>query len=126
LQQEPRFLSQNSRAQSVINVSSASSSSAVAHTELYFQTRKQLADVEDLLEQVSSEIHDPQRTEEEKVVLRNVQNELEDVEERINKSLERNEAKGVQIARQNRENRERRRSGVPVRQDSGKCEFFGG
>lgn len=119
LQQEPRWLNQNPRAQSVINVPSASSSSAIAHTEVYFQTRKQLSDVEDLLEQVSSEIHDPQKTEEEKVVLRSVQKELKDVEERINKSLERNEAKGVQIARQNPENRERRRSKVPLRQDSG-------
>lgn len=114
---QPRWIS---RAQSVSSVPFASSSAVVIAPAMYCQGQKSLADVQDLLEQVNAEIGDPLRTDENKNVLRNVQAELEAVEERILKSIERNEAKGVQnvlaesVLREHQEARERRRS----RQDS--------
>ncbi len=95
---EPRWITPHPRAQSVMSMPVASSSSAVVAPEMYVQGHKSLADVQDLLEQVNSEIDDLQRDENEKNVLRNIQAELEDVEERILKSIERNGAKGVQNA----------------------------
>ncbi|KAE8441961.1 hypothetical protein EG329_004128 [Mollisiaceae sp. DMI_Dod_QoI] len=95
---EPRWNTPHPRAQSVMSMPVASSSYAVVAPEMYVQGQKSLADVQDLLEQVNSEIDDLQRDENEKNVLRNIQAELEDVEERILKSIERNGAKGVQNA----------------------------
>jgi hypothetical protein len=109
-----------SRAHSVSSVPFASSSAVVIAPAMYFQGQKSLADVQDLLEQLNAEIDDALRSGENKKVLRNVQDELEAVEERILKSIERNEAKGVQnvlaesVLREHQEVRERRRS----RQDS--------
>lgn len=106
----------NSRTQSVTDVHVTTSNSAVVDPEIYIQTQKQLVNVQGLLDEVSSELNDPRRSEDEKAVLRDIQNELEAVEERILKSIERNEVKGVQnalaqsILREHREIRQIRRS----------------
>jgi hypothetical protein len=94
---------------------------------MYVQGQKSLADAQELLEQVTLGIDDPHRTDEEKKVLYSVHAELEDVEERILKSIERNEVKGVQNAlagnllRQHQEARQLRRS----RQDSAYASSIG-
>ena len=104
-----------SRANSVISAPSASSSAVVIAPAMYFQGQKSLADVQDRLEQVNTEIDNPLRADENKKALQNVRDELEAIEERILKSMERNEAKGVQnVLREHQEARQRRRS----RQDS--------
>lgn len=104
-----------SRAHSVSSVPFASSSAVVIAPAMYFQGQKSLADVQDRLEQVNTEIDNPLRADENKKALQNVRDELEAIEERILKSMERNEAKGVQnVLREHQEARQRRRS----RQDS--------
>ncbi len=123
---QPRGIPPLSRAQSVISVPAASSGTAVVAPGMYIQGQKSLVDVQDLLEQVNAKIDDPVETYE-KEILRSVRDELEAVEERILVSMQRNEAKGVQIAlaesvRQHHEGcKHRRRS----RQDSGYASSIG-
>jgi hypothetical protein len=118
---EPHGITPPSRAQSVISVPTVPPSTVLVAPEMYIQGQKSLADVQDLLEEVNTEIDDSVETDEKKEILRNVRAELEAVEERILVSMQRNKAKGAQIAlaenvRQHHEERKfRRRS----RQDSG-------
>ncbi len=126
-QSQPRWITPHYRAQSVISVPAVSSSTAVVAPAMYIRGQESLANVQDLLEQVNTEIDDPAETYERKEVLRSVQAELEAVEERILISMQRNEAKGVQIAlaesvRQHHEARKLRRRS---RQDSAYASSIG-
>jgi hypothetical protein len=112
------MLNANSRAHSVIEIPTGSSSTngpAVVAPTIYEQGQKSLNEVQELLDQLSSDLESSKTTDEERAALESVQDELESEEIRILNSIERNQIKGVQNAMHRHHARKQRVS----RQDSG-------
>lgn len=89
----------------------STSRTAVVAPTIYEQGQKSLNEVQELLDQLSSELDDDSKnTVEHRAVLKGVHDELENEERRILNSIERNQIKGVQNAIQRQLARKRRLS----------------